>query len=103
MAAAKPLIVHGTWADGEGGNPNTVTITTPLADIYEAAAADRAVFLEYANDGENTRMGLVTRNYDNGAYTLAFSVGFLSSGKPAVAAVEFDDTLVGEFAFAVGQ
>lgn len=102
LAAAKPLIVNGTFAAGEGGN-NTVTITTPLADIYAAAQAGRTVLLEYTEDGVTTRMGLVTYAVDNGAYTLAFSICIIMSDKPAVAAIEFDNSLVGTFELAAAQ
>lgn len=103
----EPLIVTGTWASS--GSVNTVTITTPLADIYAAADAGRAVILEYTNTDpetgkiDTTRMGLITRAVTNGEYALGFSICIIMSDKPAVAAVEFDNSLVGEFELAVGQ
>lgn len=91
-----PLIVSGTWADGSGSDPSTVTITTPLADIYNAAAAGRTVYLEYANDGITTRFGLITRTLDNGAYSLGFSGTIMASSTVgAIVAIGFANSLVG--------
>lgn len=93
---AKPLIVAGTWADGSGSDPSTITITTPLADIYNAAEAGRTVFLEYANDGVTTRFGLTTRALDNGSYSFGFSGTMLASSTVgAIVAVAFANSLVG--------
>ena len=95
---ALPLVVHGEWAD-----PNTVTITTSLADIYAAIRVGRAVLLEYTNDGTVTRMPLCTASENNGEYEFGFSFGFITSGKPAVAGVSFTNSLVGVFTMAVAQ
>ena len=99
----KPLILTGTWADGSGGDPNTVTLPqgTLLSDIYAAAEAGRAVFLEYTNDGTTTRMNLAMRGLDNGSYIFGFSTCVVMSSQPAVAAVTYNNTLVGTFELAV--
>ena len=91
-----PLVVSGTWADGSGSDPSTVTITTPLADIYNAAETGRTVYLEYANDGITTRLGLIIRALDNGAYSLGFSGTIMASSTVgAIVVVAFANSLVG--------
>ena len=99
---AKPLIVTGTWTDGSGSDPSTITITTPLADIYNAAEAGRSVYLEYTNDGVTTRLGLTTRALDNGSYSFGFSGTMLASSTVgAIVVVAFANSLVGSVGYVV--
>ena len=91
--AGAPLIVPGelTTIDGRAA----VEIETDLADIYAAAAAGRAVFLEWNDDGDATRLLLVTREYDDGAYSLTFGAALFVNGIPAIISVSFNNETEG--------
>lgn len=96
----KPLIISGTLSNVE--ETLYVTITTPLADIYTAAEAGRAVFLEWTDseDGSTTRLNLTMRNHVSEAYTVGFSTCTVSGGNGMVVACGFDNSLVGEIKIA---
>ena len=91
--AGAPLIVPGelTTIDGRAA----VEIETDLADIYAAAVAGRAVLLEWNDDGDATRLLLVTREYDDGAYSLTFGAALFVNGIPAIISVSFNNETEG--------
>ena len=91
--AGAPLIVPGelTTIDGRAA----VEIETDLADIYAAAAAGRAVLLEWNDDGDATRLFLVNREYDDGAYSLTFGAAVFVNGIPAIISVSFNNETEG--------
>ena len=91
--AGAPLIVPGelTTIDGRAA----VEIETDLADIYAAAVAGRAVLLEWNDDGDATRLLLVTREYDDGAYSLTFGSALFVNDMPAIISVSFNNETEG--------
>ena len=95
MSRGAPLIVPGelTAIDGMAA----VEIETELADIYAAAAAGRAVFLEGNDDGDATTLQLVAREYDDEeeTYSLTFGAALFVNGIPAIISVSFNNETEG--------
>ena len=91
-----PLIVPGVRTEVDGYAE--VEIETELADIYAAAEAGRAVFLEWKDGGDATTLQLVDREYDDEeeTYSLSFGAAIFEGDTPVIVSVRFDDYLTGQ-------
>ena len=102
----KPYVLSGTYAESGGTKTVTIANVSKLAEAYAAAEDGRAVYLEYADDGETYRYDLLSRKETAGQtegekeYKLVFSVCYAQGNLLVISTVRFENSATGSLTVA---